>query len=135
MSRAYILKILSVFHLTLAGLTALFSCLSLIQFLLGLMLVTSAGAIGSPDDIPMSIFGLMFIVGSNLSVLIGWTLAICVFIAASQISKARCRAYCLIIAAIECVLVPLGPIIGIVTIIILLNKKTKSLFDQPIPSV
>ncbi len=116
------LKLLSIFHYVVGGLTACFACIPLIHFCIGVAMLT-----GAVDDTPAFI-GLMFVVMSIVFIMFGWTLAVCQIIAGSSLAKRKRYTFCLVIAAISCMLMPHGTVLGVFTIIVLMRPSVKELF-------
>ena len=82
---------------------------------------------GAIDDAPTFI-GLMFVVMAIVFITFGWTLAVCIIIAGSNLAKRKRYMFCLVIAAISCINTPLGTVLGIFTIIVLMRPSVKELF-------
>jgi hypothetical protein len=116
------LKLLSIFYYVVGGLKAVFSCIFFIHFFIGVAML--AGAI---DDAPPFV-GLMLIAMSIVFIALGWTLAVCLIIAGSSLARQKRYTFCLIIAAINCMFVPFGTVLGIFTIIVLMRPSVKELF-------
>ena len=124
------IKLLSIFHYVVGGLTALFSCFPLIHIGIGVAML-----IGSFDgnDAPPKFLGLFFIIFPGIMMLCGWILAVCIFIAGSRLAHYRARTYCLVIAGLECLFMPFGTVLGVFTIVVLMKDSVKELFagNQP----
>jgi hypothetical protein len=116
------LKLLSIFHYVIGGLTACFACIPLIHFCIGVAMLT-----GAIDDAPAFI-GLMFVVMATIAIVLGWTLAVCQIIAGSRLARRKRYMFCLVIAAISCMLMPFGTVLGVFTIIVLMRPSVKELF-------
>ena len=116
------LKLLTIFHYVVGGLTALFTCIFFIHLFIGVAMLT-----GAIDDAPTFI-GLMFVVMAIVFITFGWTLAVCIIIAGSNLAKRKRHMFCLVIAAISCINTPLGTVLGIFTIIVLMRPSVKELF-------
>ena len=116
------LKLLTIFHYVVGGLTALFTCIFFIHLFIGVAMLT-----GAIDDAPTFI-GLMFVVMAIVFITFGWTLAVCIIIAGSNLAKRKLYMFCLVIAAISCINTPLGTVLGIFTIIVLMRPSVKELF-------
>jgi len=116
------LKLLSIFHYVVGGLTACFACIFLFHFCIGVAMLT-----GAIDDAPAFV-GLMLVVMSIVFIVLGWTLAVCQIIAGSNLAKRRRYMFCLVIAAISCILMPHGTVLGVFTIIILMRPSVRELF-------
>jgi len=119
------LKLLSIFHYIVGGLTALFACFPLIHLAIGIAMLSGAF---DGKDAPPRILGLFFIIIPGFMILCGWALAICILIAGSKLAHYRARTYCLVIAGIECIFMPFGTVLGVFTIIILMKDSVKELF-------
>ncbi len=116
------LKLLSIFHYVFGGLKALFACIFFIHFFIGAAML--AGAI---EDVPTFV-GLMLIAMAIVFITLGWALAVCLFIAGSSLTKRKRYTFCLVIAAINCMSMPFGTILGIFTILVLMRPSVKELF-------
>ena len=68
------------------------------------------------------------LVASEL-ILGGWTLAIAIFLAGRFLTRRAHYMYCFVVAAIECLLMPFGTILGVFTIIVLVRPSVKALFQ------
>jgi len=122
------LKLLSIFHYVVAGLVALFACFPLIHFFVGLGMVT-----GAFDDAPgeAQLFGVGLMVFAGLFILSGWAMAIAVLFAGRNLAAHTRYTYCLVVAGIECMLMPFGTVLGVFTIIVLMRETAKELFGVP----
>ena len=65
---------------------------------------------------------------ATVFIIIGWTIAVCIIIAGSNLAKRKHYTFCLVIAAISCMFMPLGTVLGIFTIIVLMRPSVKELF-------
>lgn len=116
------LKLLSIFHYVVGGLKALFTCIFFIHLFIG-----AAMLIGAIEDAP-SIVGLIMVAMALVFITLGWALAVCLIIAGSSLAKRKRYTFCLVIAAINCMSMPFGTILGIFTIIVLMRPSVKELF-------
>ncbi len=116
------LKLLSIFHYVVGGLKALFTCIFFIHFSIGVAML-----VGAIDDAPAFV-GLMLVAMAIVFITLGWTLAVCLIIAGSSLAKRKRYTFCLIIAAISCMFMPFGTVLGILTIIVLMRPSVKELF-------
>ena len=125
------LRLLSVFHYVVAGMTALFSMIPFFHVAMGSAIVV--GAFDNPDngDPPPPFFGWFFIIFPGIFIVGGLALATCVAIAGRCLAKHTRYMYCLVMAAIECMFMPLGTVLGVFTIIVLVRPSTKELFGLP----
>ncbi|WP_434027528.1 hypothetical protein [[Pseudomonas] boreopolis] len=131
------LRLLSIFHYVLAGLTALFSLFPLIHLFMGLAIVTGRmpmepqGADAPPMD--PRLFGWFFVGFAALFILGGMALAASMAYAGRCIARRRRHLLCLVVAGLSCALMPLGTVLGVFTLVVLLRPQVKALFDAPAP--
>ena len=122
------LKLLAIFHYVVAGMTAIFACFPFIHFFMGLALAT--GALGATDAEARPVgIGLMVIAG--LFILAGWTLAALIAYSGRSLQTRRRYTYCLVMAGVECIFMPVGTVLGVFTIIVLMRDTVKELFGRP----
>ena len=121
------LNLLSIFHYVVAAITALFACFPIIHLVVGIGLLIS-GFDSSEGDAPPAFVGWLFIIIAICFIAAGWTLAILIAVAGKRLSLKVHYKYCLIIAAIECIFMPFGTILGILTIIVLSRPSVKQIF-------
>ena len=116
------LRLLSVFHYVVGGLVALFACIFLMHFCIGVAMLT-----GAINDAP-AFMGLMLVVMATVAITLGWTLAVCIIIAGRCLAKRKHYMFCLVMAAISCIFMPFGTVLGVFTIIVLMRPSVKELF-------
>ncbi len=126
------LRLLSIGTFILSGMTALFSLFPIIHLMIGIGLLT--GIIPEPppsksnQDIPPWVIGAIFTVMPAIFILFGLVFALLMAVAAWNLRQYRAYRFCLIVAALECMMMPLGPVIGIFTIMVLLRPSVRELF-------
>jgi hypothetical protein len=120
------LKLLSIFHYVVGAITALFSCFPLIHIAIGIAML--CGAFDGEDGPPRS-FGWLFIVFPGVFMVCGWALSVCIVIAGKKLARCRARMYCLVVAGLECMLMPFGTVLGVFTIVVLMRDSVKDLFS------
>jgi len=123
-------QLLSVFHYVLGGITALFACFPFIHLAVGIAVVSGAfpdqpGQHGFPV-----FFGWIFIAVASVLILLGWTLAVSVLVVGRSLARRTHYLYYFVVAAIECVFIPLGTVLGVFTIIVLSRNSVKALFES-----
>ncbi len=130
------LRLLSIFHYVVGGIIALFACIPFIHLFMGFFFLANAPAMrasqrpGEPD-FPVEIFGAMFIMIPAIIILLGWTLAILTVVAGRKLSKQNGYTFCMVIAALLCMFMPFGTILGVFTIVVLMRDSVKELFSAP----
>ena len=125
------LDLLGLFHFILGGLTALFACLPLIHVGVGAALLR--GAFDSGEAAPRFV-GWTFVLMGSLFVLGGWALAAAMVAAGRMLRRRKSRTACQVIAALECLLMPLGTLLGVFTLMALSQDRAQELFDAPPPA-
>lgn len=126
------LKILSIFHFVVGGMTALFACLPVFHLAMGISMLGGLFPMDPGDRFPLRIFGLMFTLIPLAIILLGWALAIAIVVSGWFLNKRQHYLYCLVIAGVECILMPYGTVLGVLTIFLLVRPEVKALFDpQP----
>ncbi len=126
------LNLLSIFHYVVAGLAALFSFFPLIYTAIGATFICVArhGTAKSGEELPPEFLGWIFaVLGSGLF-LIGIAMAICILIAGRSLALCKRYSFALVMACIECLFVPFGTILGVVTIVVLSRESVKALFPR-----
>jgi hypothetical protein len=127
------LRLLSIFHYVIGGLMALAACLPIIHLCFGIAMIVQPDAFkgNRPEqDFPLQAFGWFFVAFASVAILIGWTCAVLVVVAGRNLARHRHYTFCIVIAAVACMFVPLGTILGVFTIIVLLRPSVKALFEQ-----
>jgi hypothetical protein len=125
------LKLLAIFHYVAAGMAAVFACIPFIHFSLGLALAT--GAFPDTDPEGRTVGAVMAAVAGFL-ILMGWLFAALVALCGRSIQKRQRYTFCLIMAGIECLFMPVGTVLGVFTIIVLLRDSVKEQFGLAVHS-
>ena len=124
------LRLLSMFHYIVAGIVALFSCFPIIYVVMGVLMVSGGFSNQLGVNQPPPAFGWMFIVMGGMFILLGWIMACLVFMGGRFLARRKNYLYCLIVAGLSCLFVPIGTILGVFTIILLLRPSVKELFNR-----
>ena len=127
------LRLLSIFHMVLAGIMAFFSCFPLIHVAVGILSLVLPGSSASHG--PPWFVGLFFILIGGFLVLSGWTLAGFLFYAGRCLKQRRRLTLCMGVAAASCIFMPLGTVLGVFTLITLNQPSVKALFEIAAPAV
>jgi len=126
------LKLLAVFHYVVAALGALFASLPLIHVGMGIMLVTKPEFFNQGQNAqPVPVWaGYMFIAMGGFFVLLGWSAAVCTLLSARYLAKRKKRMFSFIMAAMMCMFVPFGTVLGVFTIIVLSRESVQRLYEK-----
>ncbi len=129
------LKLLAIFHYVLGGMMAFFSLFGLIYFVMGLvfMLVPTSNWNQGHGQPPPAWFGLLFMFIGGVIVFLGCTVGGLIAYAGRCIAQRRHHTFCLIMAAIACLWVPIGTVLGVMAIIVLSRPSVKPLFGAAPP--
>ena len=129
------LRLLSIFHYVVGGITALFSLFPLIHVAIGIGVITGAvpmndanGGMATDDG---RMFGWIFVVIGGLVILCGLTLGAFIAYAGRCLAAHRRHTLCMVVAALACLCMPLGTILGVFTLVVLLRPSVKAAFDAP----
>jgi hypothetical protein len=119
------LDLLANLHLVLGILTALMACIPIIY--LGIGIAIFVGAASGGEAAPR-VVGLVFIILALVIILAGWAMAVLIIIAGRKLKKRESFNFCITIAFLECLIMPLGTVLGIFTILNLNKDTTKEIF-------
>jgi hypothetical protein len=123
------LKLLSVFHYVVAGLLALIGCCPVFHLILGGAILSGAmeepGRAGPPRAV-----GLIVIAMALIFMVIPWALAGAVALAGWKLSRRKSHTYCLVCAALMCMFMPVGTVLGVFTIMVLMRPTVKAMFEE-----
>lgn len=124
------INLLSMFHYILGGITALFSCIPFIHVFIGLAMLSGKFFNEGNGDAPPPVIGWLFVIMGAIFILIGWSTAVCMIIVGRKLKHRKSRIFCMIVAGIECMLMPLGTILGVFTLIALSKDSIQEMFDH-----
>lgn len=122
------LRLLSVFHYVVGGITGLFALFPIFHLLFGLFMVCLPDTLQNGGDAPPAFVGWIFIGFAGLIIAMGWTVAGLIIAAGRSLAKRRGYLFCLVVAGIECMLMPHGTVLGVFTIIVLMRESVKEAF-------
>jgi hypothetical protein len=123
------LRLLSIFHYVVAGIAALFSMFPIFHLVIGIGVVT--GKLDQPSKDPTGRFiGWALVLFAVLWILAGLTFAVCLAVAGRCLARRSHYTYCLVMAALNCMFMPFGTVLGVFTIIVLLRDSVKQLFGK-----
>ena len=103
----------------------LFGCFPFIH--LGVGIAAVAGLLDENEK-EAELFGWIFIIGASVMIVMMWTIAIAILVAGRKLARHTGYRYCLVIAGIECLFMPIGTVLGVFTIIVLMRPSVKDLF-------
>ncbi len=121
------IRLLSIFHYIVGGIAALFAFFPIIHLIIGIAMILG-GLEDRSGQGPPAFLGYMFVIMSLAFMLAGWTFAILLIVAGRFLSKKKHYIFCLVMAAINCMFMPFGTVLGVFTIIVLIQPSVKELF-------
>jgi len=124
------LRLLSIFHYVVGGMTALFACIPVVHLVLGLVMVFKPEVFGPGKDRPPEFLGWIMIGVAAVIILAGWTLAVLLVATGRCLAKRRYHTFCFITACLACLFMPLGTVLGVFTLIVLLRPSVKQMFQS-----
>lgn len=122
------LKLLAIFHYVVGGLAALFAFFPVIYVAVGVLAVYAPGTMDSEGDALPAMFGWIFIVIGAGLMLLGWAFAVFTILTGRYLARKVHYLFCMVIAAIECMFMPFGTVLGVFTIIVLAKSSVKKMF-------
>jgi hypothetical protein len=124
------LKLLSIFHYVFGGVGALFASIPIIYVIIGMLAFFIPGPIHFESESLPAFIGLLFIIFGASLIVLGWTLSACIIIAGRYLARKRHYMFCIVVAALECMCMPFGTVLGVFTIIVLSRPAVRELFEQ-----
>jgi hypothetical protein len=124
------LKLLAIFHYVVAAIIAIFACFPLIHVAMGWMMVANPEFMskGQQGQTPPAAFGYLMIAMGGIFILMGWAAAIFTLISGRFLARRRNRLFSFVMAALLCMFMPFGTILGIFTIIVLSKESVQRLY-------
>ena len=124
------LRLLSVFHYVVGGMTAFFACFPLIHLTIGIAMLSAPNAFGTtPAQQPPPFVGWIFAAIGGLLFVLGQSLAVAIIFAGRFLNRRVRYTYCVVVACVECLFMPFGTALGVFTIIVLLRPSVRPLFE------
>jgi hypothetical protein len=129
------LRLLSIFHYVVGGITALMACIPLVHLAMGIFMLAAPETFGNtPEARPPAMLGWFFIVFAAAFIVAGQALAACMIAAGRKIAKRRSYGFVFVVACIECLFMPFGTVLGVFTILVLNRPSVKALFTPAGPA-
>ena len=126
------LRLLSLFHYIFGAIQALFSLFPLLHLGMGLLIVFSPETFcssASASKCPPGWFGWIFIGLAIIIMVMGLLYAVGMILTGRFLARRQAWLACIIIAALECMIMPFGTVLGIFTIYILSKANVKAAFE------
>jgi hypothetical protein len=121
------LKLLSIFHYVVGGLAALCSLFPLLHLGMGIAMVT--GRMPDAADQPEAVlFGWFFIIFAAGMIVGGVSFALGLVLAGRFLARRVNYIFCFVMAALSCIFVPFGTVLGVFTMVVLMRPTVKEMF-------
>jgi len=131
------LKYLSIGYYVFGVIVCLFSMFPCIHLFIGVGLLSGLipepapppNQVGGPPPEAMSTFiGVLFTMMSLIFICAGLFLGVCHILAGKNLASRKSHRTTFILACITCVVMPFGTVLGVLSIILLVQEETKSMF-------
>jgi hypothetical protein len=123
------LKLLSIFHYVVGGLAVLFSFIPVIYVVIGILAVYIPGSFEGEGEAASLFIGWIFIIIGATLIVVGWAFSACIIIAGRSLTRRIHYMFCIVMAAIECIFMPFGTVLGVFTIVVLARPSVKEMFE------
>jgi hypothetical protein len=130
------LRLLSIFHYVVAGLAALFALFPIFHLIFGLVMIFAPDKMfhGKEESVP-ALIGWFFVIIAATFITLGWIFAAFVLTTGRFLARRKHHTFCLVMAAVECMFMPFGTVLGVFTIIVLMREPVKQLFVANPPAI
>ena len=103
----------------------------MIHVAVGIGILTGAFDDGSKGGPPPAFLGWLFVLFPLGLIAMGLTIAVSIAVAGRKLGRRTGHLYCLVVAGLECVFMPFGTVLGVLTILVLMRPSVKLLFIAP----
>lgn len=127
------IRLLAIFHFVYAGLIVLGTLVPIFWLLAASIWwpELAAEATGDGEYIPAMATGAVVVGFASFGILLAWIWAGFLVTAGRSLLVLRRHTFCLVVAGIACLAIPLGTLLGASTLVILNREGTRALFDGP----
>lgn len=124
-------RLLSIFYYVLGALNAFWAFLPLIYVFFGLFfMVIFSTAPHNKDAAPMAFMGLIFIVVGLFGFVVCAAFAAMKIYAGYCLAQRKNRVFCYVVAALSCLNMPFGTILGVFTFLVLARPNVAAQFHR-----
>ncbi|MGD1908295.1 MAG: hypothetical protein ACFB0C_20215 [Leptolyngbyaceae cyanobacterium] len=125
------LRLLSIFHYVWGGVTLATSLLALPHIGMGWWALQSPELFESGGDMPAELYGWMFLGFGLFFLVAGLIYGLVVIWVGRCLAKRKGYWFSFIVACFECLMVPIGTLLGVFTLITLSKQTVKELYGRP----
>ena len=123
------LQYLSIGHYILGAFIALIGCFPIIHLVMGIAFTVASLSSPQPGAEVFGVVGPVFALFALGIIGLIWTVAGLVIATGRFLSQRKNHLFCLVVCFVEAFFAPVGTVLGVLTIIILIDDATKSTFD------
>lgn len=124
-----VLRILSIFHYVVAAFAGCISFFPSLHLAMGIA-IASGALKDDKDPFPIEWVGWFFIFFASVWILCGLAFTVCMVVAGRSLQSRRRYVFCLVMAGMECLLMPFGTVLGVFTLITLTKDDIRALFPE-----
>jgi hypothetical protein len=125
------IRLLAIFHFIYAGLVLLGTLVPIFWLLVASIWWPELASEARRDGgaVPAMATGALGLTFLGLGILLAWTWVGVLIAAGRSLLQRRRHTFCLVVAAIACLNVPLGTLLGVVSLLVLNRDEARGLFD------
>jgi len=127
------LRLLSIFHYVLGALNGFIGLFGLVYVFVGTAIASSPLRSDTPDKVPFTpaFVGSLFAIFGGVFVVVSWLIAGLTIYAGICIVKRQKPVLIYIVSAVNCLQIPWGTALGVITLLVMSRPSVKSQFDRP----
>ena len=127
------LRLLTVFHYVMAGVTSLFGLIPVIHLSVGLGLLFGGGELSSAASadpaFPLALFAAAFTVIPGVIIVLMQSMAAALVVAGRRLQARRSWMFCAVVAGLATmVMPPVGTVLGVMTLLVLVRPQVRAAF-------
>lgn len=122
------LRLISIFHYIWGAMTMLWGCFPLIHVGMGILILLMPDKMNAKNDPASGLVATMFIIIGSAIILAFWTIGILTLIGGKKLSRRSGYKFCYAVGIINCLLMPIGTVLGVFTILVLSRPTVKQDF-------
>lgn len=126
------LQYLAIGHYVMAVLAFLFGSIPILHILAGILMAAEGFDSGRVHSMPIAglSIGLFLMLIGLVFVLSAWAYGLFMIKAGNALKEQRNHLLCMVMAAVSCIFAPVGTVLGIFTILLLLDDEVKAAFGR-----
>jgi len=125
------IRLLAVFHYVFAALVAVVSLIPVIHIALGVVMLAAPQAMCGENckELPPEFLGWIFLGVGAFAMIFGLSFAAMVVLAGRYLSRRIHHTFCIAVAAVSCLFMPFGTVLGIFTLVTIMKPEAEALFS------